>query len=122
MGTFSVRVTFEGSQGQLECDALVETGASYAILPASMLRSIGVEPNERRVSFRKRSGETVYRDIGHLYVRYEGSATPNVVVFGDEDVAPALGFTTLECMGYEADEPNERIVRARGLMPSIRLV
>ena len=55
MGTFSIRVAFEGLAGRAGVDALVEAGASYAILPTSVLRSIGVEPDDRGVGFRKRS-------------------------------------------------------------------
>ena len=55
MGTFTVSVAVEGQAGRVDVDALVAAGASYAILPTSVLRSIGVEADDRGVGFRKRS-------------------------------------------------------------------
>ena len=68
MGTFSVSVAFEGPAGRVDVDALVETGASYAILPTSVLRSIGGEADERGVGFLKRS-ETVADEANGRLVR-----------------------------------------------------
>ena len=50
----------------MDVDALVETGASYAILPTSVLRSIGVEPDDRGVGFRKRSETAADEANGRL--------------------------------------------------------
>ena len=66
MGTFSVSVAFEGPAGRVDVDALVEAGASYAILPTSVLRSIGVEPDDRGVGFRKRSETAADEANGRL--------------------------------------------------------
>ena len=68
MGTFSVSVAFEGLAGRVDVDALVEAGASYAILPTSVLRSIGVEADDRGVGFRKR-GETAADETNGRLVR-----------------------------------------------------
>ena len=119
MGTFTVQVTFEGPQGQLEVDALVDTGVSYAVLSANVLNSIGVTPQEHRRRFLTRSGDTVYRDVGQLHIRYGEHIAPVVVVFDDDDSTPVLGQTTLSCLGVEADAANERLVPAELLLPSL---
>ena len=118
METFTAQVTFEGPQGQLNVDALVDTSTAYASLPANTLHSIGVMPQERQRGFRTPSGDVTYRDIGQVHVRCEERTAPAVVVFDDPGATPVLGHTTLACLGLEPDADNERLVPAVLLMPS----
>lgn len=120
MGTFSASVTFEGPEGRLDCDALVGTQASYAVLPSSALRSIGVTPLERNRPFRTSAGRIRYCDIGQAKVRCGDYAGVQIVTFGDEDSRPILGTVTLSCLGLEADMDNERLVPAVLWLPSLR--
>ncbi len=119
MGTFTVQVTFEGPQGQLNVDALVDTGTAYASLPTDTLHSIGVMPQERQRGFRTSSGDMTYRDIGQVHVRCEERTAPAVVLFDDPGATPVLGHTTLACLGLEPDANKERLVPAVLLMPSL---
>ena len=119
MGTFTVQVTFEGPQGQLNVDALVDTSTAYTSLPANTLRSIGVMPQERQRGFRTPSGDVTYRDIGQVHVRHGEHTVPILVVFDDDNSTPVLGHTALACLGVEADAENERLVPTVLLMPSL---
>ncbi len=119
MGTFTVQVTFEGPQGQLNVDALVDTSTAYASLPANTLRSIGVMPQERQRGFRTPTGDVTYRDIGQVHVRHGKHTVPILVVFDDDNSTPVLGHTALACLGVEADAENERLVPTVLLMPSL---
>lgn len=49
MGNFSHRVEVSGMDGQRfeAVEALVDTGSSYTVIPASLLRGLGIAPQER---------------------------------------------------------------------------
>ena len=115
MGTFSVRVTLEGPQGQLDCDALVDTGATYSVVPGQALRSIGVRPSGRR-GFRLADESRIERDVGPVTLRYEGEDVPVLVVFGDDAASPLLGATALESLRLAVDTPNERLTPVDALL------
>ena len=78
-----------------EVDMVVDSGAIYSVVPAGVLRRIGVEPQETQV-FGLANGESVRRQMGD--VRYEigdrGRAAP--VIFGRRGDACLLGVVTLD--------------------------
>ena len=115
MGTFSARVTFEGPQGQLDCDALVDAGATYSVLPEQTLRSIGVRPSGRR-GFRLADGARFEHEVGPATLRYEGEAVPVLVVFGDAGSSPLLGATALENLSLAVDMRNQRLTPVDALL------
>ncbi len=115
MGTFSVRVTLSGPQGQLDCDALVDTGATYSVVPGQALRSIGVQPSGRR-GFRLADESRIEYDVGPVTLRYEGEDVPVLVVFGDDSASPLLGATALESLSLAVDTPNERLTPVDALL------
>ncbi len=50
MGTFRVAIEVGDPQGQRyeTLEALVDTGSTYTVLPAALLRRLGIQPIERR--------------------------------------------------------------------------
>ena len=62
----------DGSQYE-EVEALVDTGASYTVLPSPLLHRLGVIPHER-APFRLAYDRIVERDIGQTWVRGDGSS------------------------------------------------
>ena len=64
-----VRVVNLADAGRFaDVDMVVDSGAIYSVVPAGVLRRIGVEPQETQV-FGLANGESVRRQIGD--VRYE---------------------------------------------------
>lgn len=115
MGTFSVRVTLTGPQGQLACDALADTGVVYSVIPGRALRSIGVRPSGRR-GFRLADESRIERDVGPVSLGYEGEDVPVLAVFGDDAASPLLGATALESLSLAVDMPNERLTPVDALL------
>lgn len=66
-----------------ELSLLVDTGAAYTWLPRKFLEDIGVRPT-RKGRFKTIKGEIIPRDVGHLFVEYEGEIAPTTVVFAEE--------------------------------------
>ena len=112
MGLFNVPIGVGDPQGERFqiVEALVDTGASFSIVPAPILDDLGVEP-QRNGSFELADGS--FRDyrIGETILRVEGEEVYSVVVFGDEDMHPILGAYTLERIGLAVDPARQRLIR-----------
>ena len=102
-----------------EIAALVDTGATYTLVPAPILRRLGVEPI-RRQTFLIADGSRVEREVGWLLVRIGGEESPTVVVFGDEDAEPLFGAVTLEEFGLGVDPVRRRLVPVDGYLVGLR--
>ena len=112
MGIFSVRVEVgdpEGSRFE-RVEALVDTGATFTILPASILHRLGVEPHERG-SFELADGSLREFSIGETRVQLDGEQINSPVVFGDETIEPILSAVTLEVLGRAVDPATRRLIR-----------
>lgn len=116
MGTFKMPLTVGNlTTGATEAvDALVDTGATYSTIPASVLERLGIAPSRTR-RFRIASGERVEFPTAMAYFEtggYEGEAR---VVFGPEDQY-LLGTTTLEDMLLVVDPVSKRLVPEEALL------
>ncbi len=121
MGTFHETIGLAARPGgpPEEIAALVDTGATYTLVPAPILRRLGVEPI-RRQTFLIADGSRVEREVGWLLVRIGGEESPTVVVFGDEDAEPLLGAVTLEEFGLGVDPVGRRLVPVDGYLVGLR--
>ena len=112
MGLFNVPIGVGDPQGERFqiVEALVDTGATFSIVPAPILDDLGVE-SQRSGSFELADGS--FRDyrIGETTLRVEGEEVHSVVVFGDEDMGPILGAYTLERIGLAVDPARQRLFR-----------
>ena len=119
MGTFRVEMGIGDLQGQQYeyVEALVDSGSTYNILPASVLRRLGVQVR-RSGTFRLADGRSVQRELGQTWVRLNNEEYIAPVVFGDEDAQPLLGAVTLEIFGLGIDPVGMRLIPVEGLMMS----
>ena len=117
MGTFQVEMGIGDPQGlRYEyVEALVDSGSTYNILPASMLRRLGVQV-QRSGTFTLADGRSVQRDLGQTWVRLNGEAYITPVVFGNDDTQQLLGAVTLEIFLLAIDPVQMRLVPVNGLM------
>ena len=117
MGTTMIRAriaNFLDRQRELDVDMVVDSGAIYSVVPASVLRSIGVEP-ERRETFGLADGRSVKRQVGHVVFEIQGREGISKVIFGRAGDASLLGMVTLELLGLSLD-PLRRKLRPLKLM------
>ena len=117
MGTFYWPMEVSSADGSKweTVQALVDTGASHSVLPASMLRRLGVIPF-RTVMYRIGDGRRVEREIGETKTRVNGLEATSIVVFGDEDIPPLLGAHTLQGILLVVDPVEERLVPTDALL------
>ncbi len=95
-------------------EALVDTGATFTVIPASVLERLGV-PRSRRRSFRLADDRVVEQDTGETLVRLEGQTIATVVVFGPEGRA-LLGVYTLEMAQLAVDPVRQRLLPTEALL------
>ena len=115
MGVFRIPLEMgdpEGKRFKL-FDALVDTGATYTMLPRSTLKGLGVEPGWSR-TFGLADGSTREYDMAETKVRLDGVVATTLVIFGDEGAEPLLGAYTLESLGLSVDPVGQRLVELTG--------
>ena len=93
--------------------ALVDTGATLSVFPASTLDRLGVERlGERRF---QGAGGVLSRDTGGVRMRYQDSVAGVPVVFGEENEPTIIGVTALQSLGCEVDPVAGRLTRLEAL-------
>ena len=121
MGTFNVTVEVAaGPDGPFESlEALVDTGATYTLAPAPLLRRLGVEPIDL-ITFIIADGSRMQQEIGEATIRLDGRVRTTLVVFGDEGANTLLGAYTLEAFALGVDPRNRRLIPVDGYLVGLR--
>ena len=116
MGQFMQTVQVAGLNGgpAIEVEALVDTGATYTVLPASTLRDLGVKPDDT-MEFEFGDQRLSTYEVGEARVAFRGYSRVTTVVFGPESVLPLLGVVVLEQMGLMVDPVGKQFVSRRVL-------
>jgi clan AA aspartic protease len=117
MSTFSYLIEIadldERHSGEIE--ALVDTGASYTVLPSRFLRDLGVEPiGTRRLLLA--DGSRVDMEYGRAWATIDGDREVTIVFFGRDNGPALLGAYTLEGLALAVDPSEERLVPAAMIM------
>ena len=116
MGTFNVDVTIspaDFSAGET-ITALVDTGSTCSMAPASLLRRLGIAP-DHATEFELAGGEVVSYETGLAGFSVEGRRGWGRVIFGPEGEY-ILGATALEDLALMVDPVNYRLVPTRMLL------
>ena len=117
MGTFNcpIRISSIDGQQSRDIEAAVDTGAAYTIVPASLLREIGVEPIGQR-RFLLADGRRIFMDYGETKASVNGESVTTLVVFGDDDAPALLGAYTLEGLALAVDPVEQQLVPTHLIM------
>lgn len=86
---------------------LVDSGAVYSVVPAGLLKKLGIEPTDRQ-KFSLANGEVIEKPVGNALFGYRGKVRSSPVVFGGEKVF-LLGAVTLESLGVILDPINREL-------------
>ena len=95
-------------------EMLVDSGAIYSVVPATLLGSLGVVPL-RTERFTLADGSHTTRQIGSATFEIAGRQGNSTVIFGRRGDACLLGAVTLEELGLMLD-PLRRQLRPLRLM------
>ena len=80
----------------------VDSGAVYSVVPASVLRKLGIR-SLKRETFRLANGTTIVRRKGGALFKFQDYVGVADVIFGEEGDAILLGAMTLEALGLSLD-------------------
>lgn len=88
---------------------LVDSGAIYSVVPASVLRRLGVKAHSKEV-FMLADGKQITRRKGDILFKLNGKKGAAPVIFGEKGDSTLLGAVTLEALGLILD-PIKRELR-----------
>ena len=88
---------------------VVDTGASYTVVPATILDGLGIE-REQSINFTLADGSQREMDIGWVQMELEGRTGHVYVVFGPSNSPVILGAMALETFALAADAKNRVLI------------
>ena len=110
MGIFHVRIGVANPAGgdTEQVLALVDTGATHSIMPASLLERLHLQPIDQKPVFLADNRREMW-PVGEARISYQDKARTCMVIFGAEEQY-LLGATTLENFGLMVDPVAKELV------------
>lgn len=111
MGVFRCTVTVAPVTGPdyRMTEAIVDTGASYTVIPGKLLNQLGIQP--KRTDIFMLADSTQHEEtIGEARVTVNGRDAVTPVVFGSDQALPLLGAVTMQELNLAVDTKGERLV------------
>lgn len=97
---------------------LVDSGAAYSVVPATVLCRLGIKPSSKWV-FILADGTSIERKLGNALFRMNGEEGASPVVFGEEGDSILLGVVSLEALGLILD-PIKRELRPMPMLLTVK--
>jgi clan AA aspartic protease len=94
---------------------LVDSGATYSLLPLRVWQAIGLTPR-RRMTFLLADGTGVERDVSECYILLPQGEGHTPVILGEEGDEALLGVVTLEILGLVFNPFNRTLQPIRALL------
>ena len=88
---------------------LVDSGAVYSVVPARILRRLGIRSHSSR-TFLLADGSEITRAVGDATFLIDAQRAASPVIFGEDDDVALLGTVSLESLGLILD-PMKRVLR-----------
>ena len=99
MGITYIEGTVRGPTGtEATVRFLVDSGATYSLLPKTAWERIGLMPS-RRVTFTLADGTAIERDVSECYITLPQGEGHTPVILGESGDEALLGVVTLEILG-----------------------
>lgn len=98
MGITYIEGSVTGPTGSRTLDFLVDSGATYSLLPLEVWRAIGVVP-KRTVSFSLGDGSRIERQVSECHIALSVGDGHSPVILGEPGDEALLGVVTLENLG-----------------------
>jgi len=91
---------------------LVDTDATFSVIPEALARAVGVKPLRRSVPIRLADGRRVRLAPSTAIFRIGAREAPATILVGDV-IEPILGVETLEALGLTVDSRRGRLTPSR---------
>ena len=96
-------------------DLLVDTGATWSLIPAEAARSLGVEPSGTR-PVRTADGRRLDLPLAEVRFAIDGRSLTSPCLIGAPGAPALLGAVTLEALGLAPDPVQKVLVPVTGLL------
>jgi aspartyl protease family protein len=94
---------------RLAVELLVDTGATYSLLPAEVVRALGLATPWQRTAMLA-SGDELTLAMGHVLMQLDGEEMPTIFLAGPAGCQGLIGAVTLEEFALAADPVHQRLV------------
>jgi len=101
MGHVYQRLTL-AAVNEEELTILVDTGATYSLIPPTLAKRLGVSPLPQKQTIILADGSRIEAEVGLVMVRIGDRSAASTVVIADCD-EPLLGVEALEALGLAVD-------------------
>jgi len=99
MGVAFIEGVVKGPSGKQEnVSLLLDSGATYSLLPKAVWEAIELKP-KRKQTFRLADGTAVERSVSEAFIILPQGETHTPVILGEEGDEALLGLVTLENLG-----------------------
>ena len=118
VGTFSVDFivrNWTDTTREISLNGLVDTGASFTVIPARILDDLGIE-RERYMVFEIADGSKQQLPLGWVEMELLGQSGNVYVVFGHDSGPILLGAMALETFSLAADARNRTLIPAQSTL------
>lgn len=120
MGITYVDATVTGPAGKQQAVRfLVDSGATYSLLPPDAWQAIGLTP-KRTATFTLADGTTIRRDISECHIELPQGDGHTPVILGEPWDEALLGIVTLEILGLVLNPFNRTLQPMRMMLASVR--
>lgn len=117
MGHLYTDIVVRGSKGAKELkNVLIDTGATYTVLPENVLEEVGASKIPTKVEVELGNGKTIEADAYGVAIRIEDVEAPSISI-AFEGAKMVVGVETLESVGLKLDPTTGRLefTRAKGM-------
>ena len=116
MGITYIHGQVRGPSGkQEEVKFLIDSGATYSLLPKVVWEAIGLEP-KRQMTFTLADGAAIERSVSEAFVVLPQGEAHTPVILGEEGDEALLGVVTLEILGLVFNPFNRSLQPMRMLL------
>jgi clan AA aspartic protease len=118
MGTFSIPARLANIQHpeqRLTVDLLVDTGATWTMLPDEIVKQLGLTPTRQR-AVTLANGQRVVYAAGQVAIQLNGEEVITLYLAGPSGCLALLGAVTLEEFGLAPDPVSKTLVPVAGLL------
>jgi clan AA aspartic protease len=114
MGHTFVTVYLEGTKKGEEMKVLVDTGATFTVIPKDLAERLGV-PKLRKERVKLANGMEVKAEAGVVHIKIKEREAPTTVLIMDCE-EPLLGVEALETLGLKVNPETEELEPTRSFV------
>jgi len=114
VGETRARVKVYGNSGWKEIDALVDTGATFTKIQASVAEEIGIEP-KYDTTIELADKRLVQRKLGLAEIEFDGIRRPVLVAISPDTEEALLGYTALENLELKVNPVTRKLEKAKAI-------